>query len=131
MKMDTKSKMDMKSVDRQFWLRFMLVIGMLCGTMPLIALPLTLHGWNGSVGGLFATAFSALTVLPACALAFWHRRIACIWLTISGFLVTAMAVTRQFPGLDVGAIFNLASAVVMACTLDYTEIARWPGALER
>jgi hypothetical protein len=123
--------MDMKSAERQFWLRFLLVVGMLCGTMPLITLPLTLRGWNGSAFGLFSTALSALTVLPACALAFWHRRIACLWLTINAAMVVTMAVLRQLPALDLGEIFNLTSPIVIACALDTMEIARWPGALKR
>ncbi len=123
--------MDMKSADRQFWLRFLLVVGMLFGTMPLIALPLTLRGWNGTAFGLFATAFSALTVLPACALAFWHRRIACIWLTINAAMAVTMAALRQVPVLDLGAIFNLTSPIAIACALDTMEIARWPDALKR
>jgi hypothetical protein len=123
--------MDMKSAERQFWLRFLLVVGMLCGTMPLITFPLTLRGWNGSAFGLFATAFSALTVLPTCALAFWHRRMACIWLTINAVLVVTAVVLRQLPALDWGVIFNLTTPILIACALDAIEIARWPGALER
>ena len=123
--------MDMKSAERQFWLRFLLVVGMLCGTMPLITLPLTVRGWNGSAFGLCATAFSALTVLSACALAFWHRRTACIWLTINAAMIVLWAVLRQLPVLDLGAIFNLTSPIVLASALLYMEIARWPDALKR
>jgi hypothetical protein len=123
--------MDMKSADRQFWLRFLLVVGMLFGTMPLITLPIVLRGWVGSEFGFFTTAFGAFTVLPACALAFWRRRAACIWLSINGVLVFTAAMQRLVPAFDLGTILNIVSPIAIAGALDYTEIARWPGALER
>lgn len=123
--------MDTKSADRQFWLRFLLVVGLLCGTMPLITFPVVLRGWTGSGFGFFAIAFSALTVLPACALAFWHRRIACVWLTVNAVVVFVAAVQRLVPAFDLGTILDIVSPVVIAGALDYTEFAHWPGALER
>lgn len=125
--------MDAKSVDRQFWLRFMLVIGMLLGTMPMIDLPLIVPHWTGSAFGLFATIFSAATVLPACAMAFWRRRIACVWLTINGvILIAAEAVAAPRPhGVGTGELVSVAVPILIACVLSYTEIRRWPGALER
>jgi hypothetical protein len=131
MRMDAKS--DAKSDDRQFWLRFLLVVGMLVGAMTLVTLPVVLGGWSGSALGFFATVFSAVTVLPACAMAFWFRRIACFWLTLNGVLVVVAEVTpgQQVRGLDLGSIASFIVPVTIALCLDYTEIRRWPGALGR
>lgn len=125
--------MDARSDDRQFWLRFLLVIGMLLGAMSLLTLPVVLAGWSGSALGRFVTLFSGLTVFPACALAFWFRRLACLWLTANATLVIAaeMMPGQHIRGLDLGSIASFVIPVAIALCLDYTAIRHWPTALNR
>lgn len=124
---------DEKSRLRQYWLRVLLVIGLLWGTMPPITIAFVILGWQGSQFVLFALIFNAATVLAACALAFWHRRTACVWLTINALLnAAALAMCVRQPNLlDMPDIAALAGPVVIAAILDYMEIKRWPGALEK
>jgi hypothetical protein len=118
---------------RQFWLRVLLALGMLWGTMPLITAPLVFRGANDTSFDVFAGVFNGLTILPACALAFWHRRVACIWLSVNAATVviamsSSMGRTREFP---LGAMIGVAVSVFVALCLDYMELWRWPSALER
>jgi len=124
---------DEKSRLRQYWLRVLLVIGLLWGTMPPITIAFVILGWQGSQFVLFALIFNAATVLAACALAFWHRRTASVWLTINALLnAAALAMCIRQPNLlDMPDIAALAGPVVIAAILDYMEIKGWPGALEK
>jgi len=125
--------MDEKSRLRQFWLRVLLTVGMLWGTMPLITLPLLTRGPNDTAFDLLAAIFNSLTVLPACALAFWHRRVACIWLTVNAAIVLSAALTwmGRTKSFDLVSAAGYAGSVAIAACLDFMEIKRWPGALER
>jgi hypothetical protein len=125
--------MDEKSRLRQYWLRVLLAIGLLWGTMPPITIALVILGWEGPRFVLFAMVFNAFTVLPACTLAFWRRRAACIWLSIDGVLaVTALWASIGHPQmLDMPEIAALAGPPIIAGILDFMEIKRWPGALDR
>jgi hypothetical protein len=123
--------MDEKTILRRFYLRCLLVAGMLLGGMPFIVAPLALRGIVGAYPTLFAAVFNGLSVLPASALAFWHRRIACIWLSINAAILVVgwigLAHTgRQF---DLGAILGSCGSILLAVCLDFIEIRRWPGAL--
>ncbi len=118
---------------RQFWLRVLLVLGMLWGGMPFITTPLIFRGPSGPGFDVFAAVFNGLTVLPACALAFWHRRGACIWLSLNAASV-AVAVTLTMTRtrhVDLVALVGAAGPVLLALILDYMELLRWPTALER
>ena len=124
---------DERSRMRQFWLRVLLVLGMLWGTMPFITVPLLFKGANDTPFDVFAAAFNGLTVLPACALAFWHRRIACIWLSANAVtvviaMISFMGRTRAFsPETTIGAC----GSVIVALCLDYMDLLRWPTALQK
>jgi hypothetical protein len=122
-----------KSRLRQYWLRVLLTIGLLWGTMPPIAIGFVVVGWQGPIFVLAAQVFNAFTILPACALAFWHRRIACVWLSINAVLAAAAlaACTRNPQLLNLPEITALAGPIVIAGLLDFMEIKHWPRALDR
>lgn len=124
---------DGKDPLRQYWLRVLLAIGLLWGTMPPITIAFVILGWSGPVFVLGAMIFNAFTVLPACALAFWHRRAACVWLTVNGILAAAaLAITFEHPNLlSVPEMAALGGPVVVAALLDFMEIKGWPGAVNR
>lgn len=124
---------DGKDPLRQYWLRVLLAIGLLWGTMPPITIAFVILGWTGPLFVLGAMIFNAFTVLPACALAFWHRRTACVWLSINAIVAAAaLAVAFQHSGLlSVPEMAALGGPVVIAVCLDFMEIKGWPGAIAR
>jgi len=125
--------MDQTSRLRQFWLRVLLTVGLLWGTMPPIAIAFVIADWKGPIFVLAAQIFNAFTILPACALAFWHRRTACIWLSINAVLAAA-ALAFCIPNprlLNLPEMTALAGPLIIAVWLDFMEIKGWPGALAR
>jgi energy-coupling factor transporter transmembrane protein EcfT len=125
--------MDQKALIKRFNLRCLLVAGMLLGGMPFIMTPLVLHGMSEGMPNVFAAVFNGLSVLPASALAFWHRRIACIWLSINAAILVVGWIGLIHTGwqFDLGAILGPCGSIALALCLDYVEIRRWPGALGR
>jgi hypothetical protein len=91
--------MDDKSSQQRFLLRVLLLEGLVWGVVPLITLPFITRGSQESSFDVWAVIVNGVTVTPASALAFWHRRIACIWLTINGVLVV-IAVSPYVPGMQ-------------------------------
>jgi uncharacterized membrane protein len=103
------------------------------GFIPLISLPFISRGARDSTLDIWAVVVNSLTIFPACVLAFWHRRLACVWLTINaGLVVTSMTFyvlrTHQY---RVGSIVGTMVSVLLAVLLDLAEVRRWPGALDR
>jgi hypothetical protein len=123
--------MDEKALLRRFNLRCLLVAGMLIGGMPFIMTPVVLRGMSEAYPNLYAAIFNGLTVLPASALAFWHRRIACIWLSLNAIiLVVAWAgMTHTGREFHIGGLLGMCGSIGLALCLDYMELRRWPGAL--
>jgi hypothetical protein len=122
---------DEKPRMRQFWLRALLVVGLLWGGMPFLTWPLAFFGVVPAPFGLLSAFSNGITVAPACALAFWHRRAACIWLTLNA-VVCVMAITQskhQTGDRYFVAMISLAGSVLIALCLDFVEIRRWPAAL--
>ncbi|MGH9600336.1 MAG: hypothetical protein ACRD27_10765 [Terracidiphilus sp.] len=121
---------DEKSQSRQFWLRTLLVVGMLWGFLPFVMSPFITKGPHDSYFDIFASILNSLTVLPACTLAFWHRRTACIWLTINGVILAIALATfierLGKPGTEM--ILEVAGPIVIALLLDVMEARRWPAA---
>lgn len=118
---------------RQFWLRCLLVVGMIWGVIPLITLPFITRGNTDSTLDVWAVILNGLTICPASVLAFWHRRLACVWLTINaGVVVTSMAlfISRNHD-YRVGSIIGACVSALLAVFLDVAEARRWPGALNR
>jgi len=129
--MANEAETDEKAPLRRYWLRVLLTIGLLWGTMPPITIAFVILGWSGPLFILGALVFNAFTVLPACALAFWHRRAACAWLSINAVLA-ASALFSNLRGarvLDMLQMAALAGPVVIAACLDFMEIKGWPAAL--
>jgi hypothetical protein len=125
--------MDEKALLRRFNLRCLLVAGMLLGGMPFITAPLVLRGFSAGYPNLYAAFFNGLTVLPASALAFWHRRTACIWLTLNAVILAvglAGSMPRSQPFNLLG-LLDACGSIALAICLDFMELRRWPAALGR
>lgn len=124
---------DGKSTARQFWLRTFLAIGILWGFLPFVMVPFITKGPGFTSFDIAASVLNSLTILPACALAFWHRRIACIWLSVNAVvLATALATFIQRTGRsDSLMIAEVAGPVLFAVCLDFAEARRWPAAVEK
>jgi hypothetical protein len=118
---------------RQFWVRIVLALGIFWGIIPLITVPFVTRGMNDSALDVIAPVFSSLTILPASILGFWHRRVACVWLSANAALLAPVAVSvmRRNHLYDLGTILSVAVPVLIAILLDTMEIRRWPGALDR
>ncbi|GEM_PF-5053083 len=117
---------------QQFWLRCLLAVGVMWGIIPLITLPFITRGNTDSTLDVWAAVINGLTVFPASVLAFWHRRPACIWLTVNAGLVAAsmtLFILRNHE-YRVGSIIGSCVSVLLAVLLDVMEIRRWPGALD-
>ena len=123
--------MDEQAILRRFYLRCLLVVGMLLGGMPFITAPLALHGIIEAYPNLVAAVVNGLTVLPATALAFWHRRIACIWLSINAVILVVGWVGLAHTGrqFDPVGIAGICASIGLALCLDVIELRRWPAAL--
>lgn len=124
---------DDKARTRQYWLRTLLVIGILWGFLPFIMAPFISRGAHDSTYDIVASILNSLTILPACALAFWHRRIACVWLSVNavvlaGALADFILRTRK---LDSTMIAEVVGPVLFAVCLDYVEAMRWPAAVDK
>ena len=120
-----------KSGTRQFWLRFLLVVGLLWGFLPFVTVPFISKGPGDTGFDIFASVLNSLTLMPACALAFWHRRAACIWLSVNGVvlgvaLATFMRRTGQY---ETAMIAEVAGPIAIALCLDVAEMLKWPAAL--
>ncbi|HEY5056442.1 MAG TPA: hypothetical protein VII58_09790 [Acidobacteriaceae bacterium] len=118
---------------RQFYLRFVLALGIFWGTMPLAMLPFIFRGSDDSMFNILSVVLNSLTILPASVLAFWHRRIACVWLTINATMVTCSLTswTLRTHDYNVGAIIGGVGSVTLAVMVDWMELCRWPSALDR
>lgn len=124
---------DERSRARQFWLRVLLTIGLLWGFLPFVMAPFITKGANDTYYDIFASVLNSLTILPACALAFWHRRIACAWMTVNA-VVLAIALTtfiQRTGKLETMMMVEVAGPVLFALCLDFVEARRWPPAVEK
>lgn len=124
---------DEKARLRQFWLRTLLVVGVLWGFLPFVMAPFITKGAHDTTYDIVASILNSLTILPACTLAFWHRRIACIWLSVNavvlaGALTDFILRTRKF---DSTMIAEVAGPVLFALLLDFIEARRWPAAVDK
>jgi len=125
--------MDDQSRLRQLYLRFVLSIGIVWGLIPLIMLPFTFRGSDDSTFNTLSVVLNSLTVLPSSVLAFWHRRVACVWLTINAILLVSSLSSWLLRTHDyqIGAIIGCGGSVLLAIYLDVAEARRWPTALDR
>jgi hypothetical protein len=123
--------MDEQSRLRQFYLRCLLAVGILWGFLPLIMLPFVFRGANDSSLDVLAAVLNGFTILPASVLAFWHRRVACIWLTINAVFVVSRMDLSRVREYGAGSIIGVMGSVLLAILLDAAEARGWPGALEK
>ena len=119
--------------NRQFWLRTLLVAGILWGFLPFVTVPFITRGPHDTPFDIFASVLNSLTILPACLLAFWHRRIACFWMSLNAIvLAVALATYIQRTGrFETAMILEVAGPILFALCLDFIEARRWPAALRR
>jgi len=122
---------DEKFARRQFWLRTLLVIGLLWGFLPFITAPFITRGPGDTYFDVFASVINSITILPACALAFWHRRIACVWLSVNAVLIGAALLTFILHTHHSNAwmIAQVAGPIAFALLLDFFEVRHWPPAV--
>lgn len=124
---------DQKLEMRRFWLRTLLAVGILWGFMPFVLTPFITKGPHDSYFDIVASIINSLTILPACTLAFWHRRIACVWLSINAVIIAVALFTfiHRTGKLESMMAMEVAGPIVMALLLDLLEARRWPAALEK
>lgn len=124
---------DQRAQTRQFWLRTLLVIGILWGFLPFVMTPFITKGVYDTYFDIFASVLNSLTILPACALAFWHRRVACVWMSLNAVVLavalgTFLQRTHRFDSMMIAEVVG---PVLLALCLDLVEARRWPAALEK
>ncbi len=128
-----------KSRLQQFYLRVLLVIGLLWGGALLVQLILfvmtymIVTGNKGTPLFMFSFLVNCVTVGPACALAFWRRRLACVWIVLDAILAIAsmlLAAPRE-PSYGPALVVSPSVPIVLAVAFVFIELRRWPGALER
>ncbi len=118
---------------QRFWQRTVLALGILWGFMPLVLAPFITKGPSDTYFDIFASVLNSVTLLPACALAYWHRRLASIWLSINAVIIASalamyIARTGQY---GVWMIVQVAGSVGFAVWIDVVEAQRWPAPLEK
>lgn len=124
-----------QSLNQQFNLRVLLVIGMLWGGALLVQLLVYLMTGSGQPPSLASRAFiiNCLTVGPACLVAFWFRRVACVWMLLDAILA-AVATLHAPPGAPTYGPVVIVSPIVpilLAAALVFIELRRWPAALAK
>lgn len=131
--------MNRKAESQQFNLRVLLIIGILWGGALLVQLLLFLMTYGVVTGNkgtplyMFAFLFNCVTVGPACVLAFWRRRMACVWMVLDAILAIASALlaTPREPSYGPAIVVSPIVPILLAIAFVFIEIRRWPGALER
>lgn len=116
---------------RQFWLRTFLVFGILWGFLPFVTAPFITRGPGDTYYDIFASVLNSLTILPACTLAFWHRRVACVWLSLNAVVLSIALGTfiQRTSTINRVMIAEVAGPVLFALCLDFVEAMRWPPAV--
>ncbi len=126
-------EMDAKSESRQFLQRCILAVGVLWGFMPFVLVPFITRGPSDTYFDLFASVLNSLTLLPACVLAYWQRRIACIWLSINAVIIASALVMflARTGNFELWMLVQVAGSVGFAIWLDVVEARHWPAPLEK
>ncbi len=122
--------MNEQSQMRQFWVRVLLTVGILWGFLPFVMAPFITKGAGFTDFDVFASVLNSLTVLPASTLAFWHRRISCVWLSVNAVVLPiALATYMERTGrVNALMIVEVAGPVLIAVCLDVVEALGWPAA---
>jgi FtsH-binding integral membrane protein len=122
-----------REVDQQFWQRCCAALGMMWGLIPLITLPFASGGPTDTPLDMWAAILNGFTLLPASVLVLWHRRLACIWMTLNAVLIVSAltAFTLRNHTYEVGIIIGAAVSVLLAIFFDIAELKRWPQPINR
>jgi len=101
---------------------------MLWGLIPLITLPFASGGPTDTPWDVWAAVLNGFTLLPASALVLWHRRIACIWLTLNALVIVIAltAFTLRNHTQHVGVFIGAFVPIFLAIFFDIAEVRRWP-----
>jgi hypothetical protein len=116
---------------RQFGVRATLIIGILWGFGLLFMLQFAI----GSEDPLWQTSpaiLNCLTILPACTLAFWKRRVAVIWLLINALTIgiaTPFVIRDVQDTIDI--VSNSIFSICLGLLLAYMEFRGWPNAMNK
>ena len=120
---------------QQFYLRTVLTVGVIWGGFLLVQLLVFVltPGSKGTALDSVSVVVNCLSVFPACVLAFWHRRAACVWLAANGILIalTTVSFIVETHRYDWGLILSVLFSIALAVCLVVIEIRRWPAALAR
>lgn len=137
--MDSSAIMNKSEQSQQFNLRVLLVVGLLWGGALLVQLLLffmtysVVTGNKGTPVYMAAFLFNCVTLGPACVLAFWRRRLACVWIVLDALLAIAsvLLATPREPSYGPAIVVSPIVPILLAAALVFIELRRWPGALER
>ena len=120
---------------RRFWSRLVYFCGMMVGLIPLITLPAHLFVITTSNPASVALArvVNAMTVLPASALAFWHRPVAAWWLVVDAAICIFAGIEHPAKGAQNWVLLILAVGIplFLGGFGVITGWARWPSLLEK
>lgn len=125
---------------RRFWSRVAFALGMGGAFFPLAVVPGAIQtvGIPDALLEVLALVLYELTMLPASVLAFWHRRLAAVWLFLAGIAIAAGLLAEQHflagtKGIapDYGSDYLFVVPLILGGFGLATELMRWPPLLER
>lgn len=120
---------------RRFWSRLAYFLGMMVGLIPLITLPAHLFviSTTNPASVAVARVLNAVTVLPASALAYWHRKPAAWWLMIDAAVCIFAGIEHPAKGAENWVLLVVAVGIplFLGGFGVITGWAGWPALLER
>jgi hypothetical protein len=98
---------------RRFWSRLVYFLGMMVGLIPLITLPAHLFviSTTNPASVAVARVMNAMTVLPASALAYWHRKLAAWWLVLDAAVCVFAGIEHPAKGTENWVLLILAVGI--------------------
>lgn len=124
---------------RRFWGRVVFTAGMVAGLLPFAIPPIAISSLGQQTARLEVVALVAfsVTVLPASIVAFWHRRLASLWLLLAGLLAAAALLAEQHAFSvartmtpDYASDYLFAVPLLLAIFGIFTEWKGWPPLLD-
>ena len=116
---------------RRFYQRWILGFGIAWGIQLLITLPFVVGGERDFGLRIDAVILNGITLSPASVLAFWHRRLASVWLTGNAGLLIVAILHDPFRAraLSPAALIGILVPVALASAVTIMELQHWPSAL--
>lgn len=98
---------------RRFWSRLVYFLGMMVGLIPLITLPAHLFviSVTNPASVALARVTNAATVLPASAVAYWHRKLASWWLMLDAAVCIFAGIRHPAKGAENWVLLGLAVGI--------------------